>query len=402
MMRRRSFLKNAAMLGAVSSLPLARLAFARAETDARFVFIILRGGLDGLAAVPAFGDPDYGRQRGRLALDTTGQRSILKLDSDFGLHPSLAGLHELYGAGELIVFHAIATPYRKRSHFDAQDLLENGLAIHGRRQDGWLNRALRVMPGDSMSAQGYAIAMSMNAPLVMRGEYPVNTWSPSKWREPDDSTLDRIARMYASYPALAGRLAEGRAMQALASATVSKPDKEQRGAVRLSQTAGTFLAEEDGPRIAAIEFGGWDTHAGQGSAQGNLSNRLRRLDQNLLALRDTLGPSWRNTTVLVVTEFGRTVAVNGSQGTDHGTAGCAFLLGGAVKGGRVLTDWPGLSPQALYEGRDLRPTTDLRAVFKGVLAEQFDLPDATLARTVFPDSANVKPMRGLVVAANTQ
>jgi uncharacterized protein (DUF1501 family) len=163
----------------------------------------------------------------------------------------------------------------------------------------------------------------------------------------------------------------------------------------LASAAARFLASPDGPRIAVLDAGGWDTHANQGAAQGPLALRLRGLDAGLQMLKTELGTHWRETTVLVVTEFGRTVAVNGTRGTDHGTAGCAFVAGGAVAGGRIVADWPGLAARDLHEGRDLRATTDLRSLFKAVLHERFGVAEAALARSVFPASDSVEPLEAL-------
>lgn len=165
----------------------------------------------------------------------------------------------------------------------------------------------------------------------------------------------------------------------------------------LTTAAARFLASADGPRIAVLDVGGWDTHANQGAAGGNLATRLRALDAGLESLRNELGEHWSSTSVLIVTEFGRTVAVNGTRGTDHGTGTCAFLAGGAITGGRVIADWPGLAEHDLRDGHDLKATLDLRAVFKGLLAGQFGLSEAVLAQTVFPDSTAVEPLSGLLV-----
>jgi uncharacterized protein (DUF1501 family) len=162
--------------------------------------------------------------------------------------------------------------------------------------------------------------------------------------------------------------------------------------------AATLMRSEGGPDVAVIEAGGWDTHANQGGAKGALAQRLAGLDQALRGLADELGPLWPQTAVLVVTEFGRTAAMNGTRGTDHGTGGCAFLAGGAVRGGRVMADWPGLARAALLDARDLRPTLDLRSIFKGVLDEHMHVGAKTLATRIFPDSSGARPLQGLMRA----
>ena len=396
MVSRRTLLRTTAQLTLLA--PFARRAHAAPNPDARFVLVILRGGLDGLAAVPPYGEPQYAALRGDLALARPGgEDGALELDGLFGLHPALTNLHALYRARELAVLHAVATPYRERSHFDAQKVLEAGGAVPSTADGGWLNRALtaRAAAGDPRQA----VALADSVPLVLRGEFAVSSWAPSRLPHTDDDTLERVRELYeAAEPTLAARLRTALAARAVAGGAGIAG--RMRGGVGpqvepLAAAAARFLAAADGPRMAVIDVGGWDTHANQGGAQGTLAFRLRALDAGLQTLRTELGAVWAQTSVLVVTEFGRTVAVNGTRGTDHGTAGCAFLLGGCVDGGRVLADWPGLSVRDLHEGRDLRATLDLRAVAKSVLAKQFGLSAATLERTVFPDSAGVAPLDDL-------
>jgi uncharacterized protein (DUF1501 family) len=391
---RRILLQSAGGCALGAMLP--RIAFADAATDSRFVLVILRGALDGLAAVPPYGDGNYARQRGALGI-TSPER---KLDGLFALHPELGELHARYQAKELVVLHAAATPYRERSHFDGQDLLEAGTGTVTSR-DGWLNRALPALPlARERGTEELAMALAQNVPLVLRGPARVNSWAPSRMPEADSDTLQRIADLYSEDPYFASRLQAALAADEVANAEMGGMAKGRRDPGRdvgaLASAAGKFLAAADGPRIAVIEAGGWDTHANQGAEQGQLANRLRGLDQGLESLRTALGPAWRDTAVLVVTEFGRTVAVNGTRGTDHGTATCAFLVGGAVAGGRVIADWPGLSGGALYQGRDLKPTLDLRSVFKGVLAAHLGVAESELEERVFPESRAARPLEGLV------
>jgi uncharacterized protein (DUF1501 family) len=372
-----------------------RLVLARASTDARFVLVILRGALDGLAAAPAYGDGGYASKRGELAI-TAPQH---KLDGLFALHPSLTRLYERYRAQELIVFHAVASPYRDRSHFDGQDLLENGTVEAKGAHDGWLNRLLPALAvRQERTTETIAIALSQNLPLVLRGDARVNSWAPSRLPEADSDTLQRVADLYANDPWFATRLQTALAADDVADAGMRESGRRNplNAIDVVGGAAGKFLAAADGPRIAVIEGGGWDTHANQGAERGQLANRLHSLDQGLESLRLALGEAWRRSAILVVTEFGRTVAVNGTRGTDHGTAGCAFLLGGAVAGGRVITDWPGLATHALYQGRDLQPTLDLRSVCKGVLASHLGVAESTLEERVFPDSRGANPMAGLL------
>lgn len=399
MQTRRSLLATSATLTLLA--PFARLASAAPNLDARFVLVILRGGLDGLAAVPPYAEPQYAALRGPLALSAPGaDGGALDLDGTFGLHPALTNLHAMYQAREALVLHATATPYRERSHFDAQKVLEAGGVTPGASAGGWLNRALGVL--DLSGDAPPAIALADSVPLVLRGELAVTSWAPSQLPETDEDTLARVRRLYeAADPVLAASLngaLEAREIAGDAADTRMGGGRGGQAIAPLASAAARFLASPDGPRIAVLDAGGWDTHANQGAAQGPLALRLRGLDAGLQMLKTELGAHWSETTVLVVTEFGRTVAVNGTRGTDHGTAGCAFLAGGAVAGGRVVADWPGLAARDLHEGRDLRATTDLRSLFKAVLHERFGVSEAALARTVFPASDSVEPLEGVTAA----
>jgi uncharacterized protein (DUF1501 family) len=413
---RRRFLETSLFAGA-TSLVASRLALAAAPTDARFVFVLLRGALDGLSAVPPVGDPDYAALRGQIALSKSGEGAALPLDGLFALHPSLKFFHASYAARELAVIHAVASPYRERSHFDGQNVLESGGLRPHETQTGWLNRAITAMRGPGQGEAG--VALGANVPLAMRGPAEVASWSPTKISALDEETLARLADLYARDPLLSRRLAEALESDAIASAAqaaanagpdagpamkdddvVERDAKQRRNNngryADTARAAAGFLKREDGPRVAMFDTSGWDTHANEGGAQGQLALRLRGLDLALAALKDSLGPVWRNTVVLVATEFGRTAAINGTRGTDHGTGAAAFLLGGAVAGGRVLADWPGLSRGKLHEGRDLRPTEDLRAVMKGVLRDHLGVTMAALDSQVFPGSAAAAPLAGLI------
>ena len=394
MTSRRAFVSGALAAGAAALVP--RCVFADAATDARFVLVLLRGALDGLAAVPAYGDGNYAAKRGALAI-TSPQ---LKLNGTFALHPSLANLHQRFEAHELIVFHAVASPYRERSHFDGQDLLENGTSSPKASQDGWLNRALPLLAdAKQRTTDRIALALAQNVPLVLRGEARVGSWAPSRLPETDSDTLQRIADLYSTDEYFASRLQSALAADSVAGEGMSAGRRDPLNALNtIAAAAGKFLAAADGPRIAVLEAGGWDTHANQGAERGQLANRLRGLDQALNSLRTSLGGAWARSAILVVTEFGRTVAANGTAGTDHGTATCAFLAGGAVAGGRVVTDWPGLATSALHEGRDLRPTLDLRSIVKGVLASHLGAAASGLEEQVFPGSRAARPLEDLMKA----
>lgn len=440
-MKRRDFLTSGA-LAAGGALISSQVTFAGMANGRkpRLVFVILRGALDGLAAVPACGDPGYAELRGDLALGPPGSAGgALPLDGFFALHPSLAFMQQSYAARELIVFHAVASPYRDRSHFDGQNVLETGYPQPHAVETGWLNRALAAMPAAVATEKERGISIAPTAPLVMRGPAAVTSWSPSHLAPLDDDTLQRISDLYSHDPVLGQKLAEALAAEAVAdentgggvtagSGSMDSPTMNGQTAASDPMMAGDptaghggnrrpllakrgkpgaqytevvaaaarFLRQEDGPQVAVFDTLGWDTHFNEGGANGQLAQRLGALDGALAALKTGLGPAWNDTAVLLATEFGRTVAENGTRGTDHGTATAAYLVGGAVKGGRVVADWPGLSSQKLYENRDLRPTLDLRAVMKGLLAEHLDIPERALDGAIFPGSTAARPFKGLL------
>ena len=307
----------------------------------------------------------------------------------------MAPLHGLYGAGELTALHAIATPYRERSHFDGQDVLENGAHDALSADDGWLNRALGLL-GDGERRLGLAVGQGI--PLVLRGEAPVASWAPQQMPEADDGFLRHLSRLYATDPILGPALTEAVAARRMTDAVLGDSDmtgKRRRADTSvLVKAASRLLADARGPRVAVFDIGGWDTHANQGTAQGQLANRLKGLGEALVGLKTGMGAAWSRTAVIVVTEFGRTAAANGTRGTDHGTASAALLLGGAVDGGRVVTDWPGLDRSRLYQDRDLAPTTDMRALFAAALIDHLGLPASDVAKRVFPEFAG-RPLHAL-------
>ncbi|MDP3822088.1 MAG: DUF1501 domain-containing protein [Burkholderiales bacterium] len=381
---------GAGALGAVSSLSFA--AGSNGSTK-RFVFVVLRGGLDGLSAVPAIGDPEFAAARGPLAQFGSAP---LALDTTFALHPNLGQLHMMYAAGELAVVHAVGLPYRERSHFDAQQVLESGGVRPYELTTGWLGRALAPSAAKSL-------ALNTTVPLVLRGAGAVDTWAPSALPDPSADLVARLERMYGNDAALATALQRAKSlhfdgampaeMNAMNNKGMTNPGRTGNFTL-LAQRAAEFLAQPNGPHAAVLELGGFDSHANQANPNGALSNTLRQLDAGLAALRAGLLASgtWSRTVVVVATEFGREVAVNGTLGTDHGTGGAAFVLGGAVKGGRVIADWPGLAKRDRFEGRDLRSTTDLRAVLRGVLADHLQVAASSLNNNVFPGSDGVKSL----------
>jgi uncharacterized protein (DUF1501 family) len=395
---RRGLLLGGASFAAWAYLP----KFARATDgrDPRLIVIILRGALDGLATVAPIGDPDYAGLHGSIALAADGPHAATKLDSFFALHPSMPEFARMYREKQAAVIHAVSTPYRDRSHFDGQDVLESGFAGPGRVQSGWLNRALEALPKGGRVTSGLAVGVT--TPLVLRGAAPTVGWAPVNLPPAADDTAARLLDLYQHRdPALASALSQGLKLEktALGDDMKAKPAPNNGNAMRqIARGAAKVMAADDGPRIAALAFDGWDTHANEGGPVGRLAQLLSGLDGALGEFQSGLGERWRDTVVVVATEFGRTARINGTEGTDHGTGTIALLAGGAVKGGRVIADWPGLKPANLYEGRDLAPTTDLRAALKGILHDHLGLSETALAKNVFPDSAQVKPMQGLVAS----
>lgn len=384
MLTRRFFIVAGSAASAFATLASPRLVIARANTDRRFVFIIQRGAADGLSIVAPTGDPQFGSIRGDLAQDSS---SGMKLDPFFTLHPALTQVSSMYGDKQALFVHAVASPYRDRSHFDGQNVLETGGSAAYRLKDGWINRLLGLLPAQDAGA----LALSSTVPMAMRGAHEVSSYAAGQLPSPSDDLLARVTSLYESdrelhalwSAAMDTRSKAGNAMQA---------GGGQKGAATGMLAAKMLLGE--GARIAMIETNGWDTHSAQ---RGRLNAQLRDLDQMLGALKSGLGANWANTLVIVATEFGRTARPNGTGGTDHGQGSAAMLLGGGVAGGRILADWPGLSQAALYEGRDLTPTTDLDALIAGALAQHYALEPARVMSSLFPETRGTALQKRLVL-----
>lgn len=356
----------------------------------KLVVVILRGAMDGLSALPKIDDPDIRAHRAALI-----DAKAIPLDDGFALHSAMPQLAGLYKAGQAAFIPAVAGPYRERSHFEAQDLLECG-GITQVSDDGWLNRALQKAPGAYS-----AVSIGPAQPLILRGKSSAtSSWSPAVLPEASEDTLARLMELYENDKVLKSALSSALGAESIAGGM--KAEQGMGGGrggpgqyVPLMQAAGKFLAQADGPEVAVVSLEGWDTHAGQNIA---LQQRFTALDNSIMALKTALGPGWDKTAVVAISEFGRTVRVNGAQGTDHGTGGLAILAGGAVKGGKVYGDWPGLKSSALFEDRDLAPATDARGVFKGLLRDQLGWAQADLDGAVFPDSGAARSFAGLVKA----
>ncbi len=390
---RRSLLRGVGGLAALHLAGWPAAARAGSVGDPRLVLVILRGGLDGLAAVPAVGDPHWSSARAGLEGPGVGDTGgPTRLDALFALDARLGSFRDLYAREQLTVVHAVSLPYRERSHFDAQNLLESGGTRPFALPHGWLGRAIQTQPGHG------AVGLQPVLPLVLRGSETATSWSPSSLTPPGRELLEGAEALYRRDPALAAGLRQGQAGRRIVSRGGKREAAAWGGASfpGLASAAAAFLSHADGPRVAVLELGGFDSHSLQALPNGGLDRALRELDAGIATLHATLGGVWGQTVVVVATEFGRTVAMNGSGGTDHGTAGAAFVLGGAVAGGRVVCDWPGLGPGQLHEGRDLRPTRDLRSVWMGVLRDHMAVSETALHGEVFPGSAAVAPLAGLV------
>lgn len=394
MATRREFLAIGAGAFALAGLP--GVVFADVPGDHRFVLVLLRGALDGLAAVPPLGDPHYAERRGAIALMSS---SCIALDHGFALNSGLKALAPYYQRRELLIVPASGNGYTTRSHFDAQDLMECGLSAKTHSSDGWLSRALALVqkPGD----RRLGLAVGGAVPLVLRGPTQLASWEPTGFHLANSDFLTTLNALYAEDTLLGPALNLGMRTQKFSDAVLgdNRPKAVGFGPkafTPLAQAAGKLLGAADGPRIAALDMYGWDTHVNQGTETGRLYENLAGLAEGLDAMAQALGPAWKDTVVVTVTEFGRTVAVNGTGGTDHGTASVMFVLGGAINGGRLYGDWPGLAQ--LKDNRDLRVGTDSRAVLKGVLRDHFGINAAALASKVFPDALDLPPATGLLRA----
>ena len=396
-----SLTRRSALLGLSAAVSLGRvsLALAQAPTEKRLVVIIQRGAMDGMAAVVPYGDRALAGLRGEIQPAEPGQTDgVLDLGGFFGLHPSLAGLHAMYRANEALVVHAVAGPTRVRSHFEAQDCLESG--TDHRMTSGWLNRAVVALPqgAGATRPEGDAVAIGVSVPLLLRGPALVGNWAPHGVAAPPSDLYTQIAALNRGDSLTGPAIAEGLSERGFSAAVMTddpdEPPQNRYAFPALARAAGELLRAPQGPRIAALEIGGWDTHVAQ---VPRLKRVLEQLDAGLAALKDSLGPAWKDTAVLTMTEFGRTARVNGTKGTDHGTGTVAFVLGGAIAGGRVVADWPGLGPGKLLDDRDLMPTRDLRSLAKGLLAQHLGLGSPVLAQ-VFPGSTAAVAMDGIVRA----
>ncbi len=391
---RRAALAAALGAGASSGLGVTFLGGAAMAADysrKKLVVIVARGAMDGLSVAVPFGDPDYLPLRQAIAIPTD---QILPLDSTFGLHPKLKTLYALQQAGQARVAPAVAIPERIRSHFEAQDLLETGGAKMYAASTGWLNRTLQAAhPGRPIRA----LSIGAQEPLILRGPAQAESWSPGGRITPNTNRVAAaLMDLYAEDPLLGPALATGLKVEDQANMLNGGKPLGGGDVKAFAVTAAKFLTAPDGPTIAVLSLDGFDTHANQGAVQGQLANRLGIMDDVIAGLQQGMAAQWKDTAVVIATEFGRTAKVNGTGGTDHGTASTVILAGGALRPGGIVGDWPTLAADKLFEDRDLAPTLDVRAVFKGVLVEHLGVDGRLLETVVFPNSRGAPPVRGLI------
>ncbi len=398
MMNRRDFIRTLTLAGA-GAMVLSPAAFSALNSDNKFIFILLRGGMDGLGALPPIGDRDFAKLRGR-DIDHSAYKP---LDAIFALHPSLQHIHRLYQAGQAAIIPALAAPYRGRSHFDAQDMLEYGVARKNGMRSGWMARTADIIAEQQHGNSETAIALAGALPISLQGTINALAWAPDRLPDASGDLIARLADLYSDTPVLAQAFDKARKSDDIAvnmprammerSQISARNNAKKEAFIQLASAAGNFLKVPGGPALAFMELGGWDTHSAQ---HRRLTQQLDTLDAGIKALKTSLGSVWQNSTVLVMSEFGRTVNFNGSNGTDHGTAGAGFLLGGAVKGGRMVGDWPGLKVPQLYEERDLRSTIDAYSVIANVLRDHMHIDPAAISKSILPDYKGTAA-KGLIV-----
>jgi uncharacterized protein (DUF1501 family) len=384
---RRTLLAGSLALG-VSGLALPRIAFAKGSGTRNLLFVLLRGAADGMAMLAPVGDPGFAALRERLLPDYD---NAARIGSFFAVHPALAEIGKAAGTGEALFVHAAATAYRERSHFDGQNLLETGGTAPYATRDGWLNRLAGLMNETAPGTPIRPLAIAASVPLALRGAAPVSNYAPSALPEASEDLIARVSQMYAGDAELGQMWARALETQAMAA---DDGLRNLRDATAAGELTASLMREPTGARIGMIELGGWDTHANQ---RGAFARSAAQLDALIAGYRAAMGPSWADTMVLVATEFGRTARLNGTGGSDHGTASAAMIIGGGVRGGRVIADWPGLSDNQLFQNRDLAPTIALESVLAGAVAEHLGLdPKLAMAR-LFPGRGGA-PLSGIVRA----
>lgn len=376
---RRLFLKNVAFVGcSAAAHPLMNaMTFVKVPSDNRLVVILLRGAMDGLDAIQPYGDPGLRALRRTLSVGPDG--GATDLDGFYALHPRLTPLLPLWQQGEFAFAHAVSTPYRdKRSHFDGQDILEAGTGGDlppDRRVSGWLNRLLQAIPGATAET---AYSVGTDPMRILSGEAVHLSWAPEMSLSLSPQAQRLLGHIYEDDALFRKAAQDAIRISGEADVTISG-----QGPVAAAQALGAFAAGRlnSESRIATFSIPGWDSHARQDEVIGR---PLDQLSAAILALRAGLGPNWGRTAVLAMTEFGRAVRENGTDGTDHGTGSVMLMAGGAIRGGRGYGDWPGLGEGQLYAGRDLLPTRDIRAYAAWAMRGMFSIDPGVLENTIFP------------------
>ena len=382
MMNRRNILGVMGASAATFALP--NMAFAKTGGNKKFIFILQRGAADGLIALAPTGDSAFETMRGGFVRDLEDAH---KIDSYFTMHGALTNMARLYGEKQLVLAHAISSSYRDRSHFDGQNVLETGAATPYDLNSGWLNRLIGLLPDGRRKAIGFGKTL----PLALRGEYPAASYTPNAGRDPNANLLTRISDLYSDDPKLSSAWEQALQTRDMVG-EVGKIGRSDYAAI--GELMSRLVKGPEGASIATYETTGWDTHTGQSFRS---KSELGRLDAFVEALQAGLGEDWDNTVIVVATEFGRTVRMNGTQGTDHGTGSLAYVLGGAVRGGRVVSDWPGIGPSNLLDDRDLMPTTSLELLMAGVIGDHFELDSGKVAHELFPGATKGVPVSGITI-----
>ena len=396
MTTRRQFLHSLLAAAGLSLLPLSRSSWVLANTlpsEKHFIVILLRGAVDGLSLVAPYAEANYYALRPNIALPAPGAADgLLDLDGFFGLHPALAPLMPHWQAQTLAFIHAGGSPSLSRSHFEAQDILETALLNTALAQQGWLNGLAQVLPDNH--AANRALSVGNLLPKIFQGRANISTM-PTNLRADKPSVVDnpqlekKFTQLYATHPELAAQFQQAvSARSEMVADLQAEMTDSARGApnsdafMNMSEKVAHMLRHDSQMQLVFMDVGGWDTHIAQGNAKGQLAGKLEKFGQGLDTLIRGLGPAYANTAILILSEFGRTVAENGNKGTDHGHGNVAWLLGGKVQGGKVYGRWPGLEHEQLWQGRDLAVTTDFRAIIGGVVGRHFGLSNATVQSVI--------------------
>ena len=369
---RRDFLKGTATTLFLAGFNLPALASSSRKKN--LVVIMLRGGMDGLCAVPVIGDKNFEKRRKSILIENT-----IKLNSDFALHPRLIGFNKCWNDNTGSIVHAASIPYTQRSHFEGQNLMESGGRTPYQEKTGWVGRAMKLA-----NLQGDGLALSLPMPLLLRGIPKNNNYFPGRGRLPRERTLELLRSVYAesSEDELLEMMnyIKKRKNEEMMGGTMRRGKRENKN---LARQAATYLRKSDGPRVAVFEVNGFDTHAAQGGVDGSHTKSLVEMDEIINNLKDNLQEAYKDTIILTVTEFGRTIKQNGGNGTEHGYGTAIFMAGGLLKKSQVHTDWPGLKRKELYDGRDLNATIDARSVYASAMSTVFDLDFKRIQKDVF-------------------